>query len=181
MMREEVLKALELWPAWTLRKPIAPQSTAPENLSELVREREPEQDAPAPLIEEKMSESQTFLSFAPDNMDYVVLHENKAFSKAEETLWLSICKAMQFSTSLLMRQATLAQLLENQSPKVLIIFGEHVAQTILPHADFSSDKMLTFENIPCVTTFSLAHLLENPLDKGQAWRRLCQALVLLAK
>lgn len=182
MMREEVLKELELWPVWTLRKPIAPQSTTLENLPKLVMEVEPEQDAPRPHIEEKVSENQMFMCFAPDNMSCIVLHESKAFSKAEETLWQNICKAMQFPTNLLTRQATLAELLENKTPKVLIVFGEALAQTLLLNATPISvleENSHALNNIPCIVTFSLAHLLEHPLDKGVAWQRLCQALTLI--
>lgn len=190
MMREDVLKELELWPVWSLRRPLPTQPIVLENLPEVSLSIEMAQIESAPVEvvpvaqvhvaqTTNLIETQTYLSYQTENADCLVLHENKEFSGEEEKLWLNICKAMQFSQNMHAKRATIREILENQRPKVMIIFGEQVAQTILPHADFPSEKMHTFENTPYVTTFSLAHLLENPLDKGQTWRSLCQALALL--
>ncbi len=186
MMREDVLKELELWPVWSLRRPLATQPKVLENLPEIYLSSEMAQIESAPVEvvpvaqTTNLIDSQTYLSYQTENADCLVLHENKEFSGEEEKLWLNICKAMQFSQKMPTRRATIRALLENQSPKVMIIFGERLAQTILPQADFPSEKLHTFENIPCVATFSLAHLLLNPLDKGKTWRNLCQALALLS-
>lgn len=196
MMREEVLKELELWPVWSLRRPLAPQTKALETLPEVSMPEEVTQienvlDEVAQFAQTQVAQTQlaevptlidtqTYLIFQTENADCLVLHENKDFSQEEEILWLNICKAMQFSQKMPTRRATIREILENQSPKVMIIFGEQVAQTILPNADFSSENMHAFENIPCVVTFSLAHLLLNPLDKGKTWRNLCQVLALLS-
>lgn len=191
MMREDVLKELELWPVWSLRRPLATQPKVLENLPEVSLSSEMAQIESAPVefspVEQvqvaqttALIDTQTYLSFQTENADCLVLHENKELSGEEEKLWANICKAMQFSQKMPARRATIRTILENQRPKVMIIFGEHVAQTMLPSADLSSENMHSFENIPCVATFSLAHLLENPLDKGQAWRNLCHALALLA-
>lgn len=195
MMREEVLKELELWPVWSLRRPLAlqpkaletmPEVSAPEeNLQiekalEAVTQEEVVQVAQTHLAEvSTLIDSHTYLSFQTENADCLVLHQDHDFSQEEEKLWLNICKAMQFSQKMHIQRATIRTLLENQRPKVIIIFGEQIAQSILPSADLSSENMPSIENIPCVVTFSLAHLLLNPLDKGQTWRNLCQALALL--
>lgn len=191
MMREDVLKELELWPLWSLRRPLETQPKVLENLPEVSLSSEMAQIESAPVEvvpvaqvhvaqTTNLIDTQTYLSYQTENADCLVLHENKEFSWEEEKLWLNICKAMQFSQKNPTRRATIRALLENQSPKVMIIFGEHLAQTILPQADVLSEELHTFENIPCVATFNLAHLLLNPLDKGLAWRNLCQALVLLS-
>lgn len=191
MMREDVLKELELWPVWSLRRPLPTQPKVLENLPEVSLSIEMAQIESAPVevvpvaqvhFAQTMNliETQTYLSYQTENADCLVLHESKEFSGEEEKLWLNICKAMQFSQNMHAKRATIHALLENNCPKVIIVFGEQVAQTMLPQADFPSEKLHTFENIPCVATFSLAHLLLNPLDKGKAWRNLCQALALLS-
>lgn len=196
MMREDVLKELELWPVWSLRRPQATQPKILENLPEvsLSSEKAQIESAPVEVVisgqtqvaqvhvvqTASLVDTQTYLSYQTENADCLVLHENKEFSEEEEKLWLNICKAMQFLQKMPTRRATIRALLENKSPKVMIIFGEQVAQTMLPQADFPSEKLHIFENIPCVATFSLAHLLLNPLDKGLTWRNLCQALALLS-
>lgn len=186
MMREDVLKELELWPVWSLRRPLATQPKVLEHSPEVSLSSEMAQieNTRVEVVQvaqtTNLIDTQTYLSYQTENADCLVLHENKEFSGEEERLWLNICIAMQFSQKKPTRRATIRALLENQSPKVMIVFGEHVAQAMLPQADFPSEKLHTFENIPCVATFSLAHLLLKPLDKGKAWRNLCQALALLS-
>lgn len=188
MMREEVLKELELWPVWSLRRPLATQPKVLEGLPETSLSSEMAQLESAPVEDVPVAQTttlidtQTYLSFQTENADCLVLHESKDLSQEEEKLWLNICKAMQFSQKMPMRRATIREILENQSPKVIIVFGEQVAQTLFPQLSLhaaSAENLPMFNQIPCVTTFSLAHLLENPLDKGQTWRSLCQALALL--
>lgn len=195
MMREEVLKELELWPVWSLRRPLAlqpkaletlPEVSAPEeNLQiekalEAVTQEEVVQVAQTHLAEAStLIDTHTYLSFQTENADCLVLHQDHDFSQEEEKLWLNICKAMQFSKKMHTQRATIQALLENQRPKVIIIFGEEVAQNILPQVESFSENLQSFQNIPCVVTFSLEHLLLNPLDKGNTWRNLCQALALL--
>jgi DNA polymerase len=177
MMREEVLKELELWPVWTLREPLAPQPKALETMPEESVQIERglvEVAKAAPSIE-----TQTFLSFQTEAADCLVLHQDRNLSQEEEQLWLNICKAMQFSQKMHTQHATISALLAHQRPKVMIIFGEEVAQNILPQVESFSENLQSFQNIPCVVTFSLAHLLQHPLDKGKTWRSLCQALALL--
>lgn len=191
MMREEVLKELELWPVWSLRRPLAPQPKALEDLPEISISEENAQIENvlvevAQVTQTQLTEvstlidTQTYLSFQTENADCLVLHENKDFSQEEEKLWLNICKAMQFSQKIPTRRATISALLESQNPKVMIIFGEQVAQSLSPKVELLSESVQSFENIPCVVTFSLAHLLLHPLDKGKTWRNLCQALALLS-
>lgn len=196
MMREEVLKELELWPVWSLRRPLSPPPKALETLPEVslpeemaqienaqveVAQVEVAQVAQTQLAEvSTLIDTQTYLSFQTENADCLVLHENKDFSQEEEKLWLNICKAMQFSQKMPTRRVTISALLENQSPKVMIIFGEQVTQSLSPKVELLSENVQSFESIPCVVTFSLAHLLLNPLDKGKTWRNLCQALALLS-
>jgi uracil-DNA glycosylase len=180
--REDILRELELLPVWQLRQPLVTQILEKSLVTTIPVESAQTEEVQGNAQAATAVQEAYFLSFQIEGADCLMLHEDKDFSKEEEKLWLNICKAMQFSQKIHTRRATSSTLLENSRPKVIILFGEQVAQAVFSSSardSTQSENVQYFNGIPCVTTFSLAHLLQHPLDKGQAWRSLCEALALL--
>jgi DNA polymerase len=202
MMREDVLRELELLPLWTLRSPpssllsvataatLAAVSPAEQHAVEVVPS--------AALVEERLSAVEVAtepsvvdaLDVAPmppqllqhmhsDDGDCMFVFAAAELQADEATLLRNMIMAMAIKSKAMAAPAYTAELVATQPPKLLIVLGETAAQyllqTTLPLADLRG-SVHSYQEVALVVSYDLAHLLQTLPDKAQAWADLCLAL-----
>lgn len=127
-------------------------------------------------------EAITLQVFASDDGQCLLVHHGASPTQDEIQIRHNIARAMGLNVKLLAGVESADQLLENHSPKVLVLFGEPVAHTVLqvddPLAELRGIE-LDFNEHACIATFDMHHLLANMHDKPNAWQDLCLALALI--
>jgi hypothetical protein len=154
--------------------PDMPEYRAPE--STMVDASIPQEAAP-------IIENMRLQVFASDDGQCLLVHHGESPSQDEIQIRNNITRAMRLNTKLLADVVSANQLLENHSPKVLVLFGEQVAQSVLAVDETLEDMRgieLDFNEHACIATFDMPHLIANVQDKRKAWQDLCMALALLA-
>lgn len=198
MTREEILKELELWPLWTLRQPLPDLTTfiSAEPLESLHSQQrkllshantEIVVDDIADLDGKSHEEAETaseiyFQCYEADGGLCVAVHQLIALSKDERLLWDNICRAMRLPMCLVENAATVNDLIDKKSAKVIILIGESTAQRVFnttESLEVLRAKPLTFADKPCVVTYDLAYLLKHSQDKSKAWDDFCLVLDLM--
>ena len=180
--RDQVLKKLGLMPLWRLREA---EIASPQQ---------------APHAEAETTPVETAVSHDVTSMDWATLHQHINGSGDPNADWLLVgdvpadadattlldkmLMAIQLQrgnnvyltplsdTAYLKRQVTMMQ------PKLIFVFGEQAAQTLLSSQqtlDELRGKVHQYENVALVVSYAPSHLLHHPQDKAKAWADLCLA------
>lgn len=188
MTREDVLRELELLPAWKLRTPIEPvltQKVAVEKLNTSqavivpIEEPAPESSRAVAAIQYEMTMSQDKQWAFLYELGMPVGRATVGLDTAESTLFNNILHALSIEKP---RKIQIDGITEFQTKisdiKVVVAMGESISQALLnTQASLESlrDKLHPMGNTQLVATCDLAYLLNNPLDKAKVWQDLCLA------
>ena len=193
MTREDILRELELLPAWKLRAQPAAVELVVDVLArkvqvekvqvqqrlaaEITTVSEPEKPAvsknTAPIqyeITHSQDKHWAFVCMPADRMD-AASQACTGMSESSGMLLNSILQALHIEKPTKMQAS-------NTDAKIIIAMGESVAQTLLSTQQTLEDlhgKLHTIANSKLIATYDLAHLLANPLDKAKVWQDLCLA------
>ncbi|HSI24128.1 MAG TPA: hypothetical protein VK952_00760 [Methylotenera sp.] len=183
MIRDDVLRELELLPAWKLRAPI--ESVLTQHV--VVEKLEVTQ---VTIIATEESEKKPAIE-KPNNaaaIQYeITLSEDKQWAFVceldlpagvdvglQNALFKNILHALSIEKHSRMQLTNLADIQAN----VVIAMGELVAQALLniqqPLEDLRG-KLHPIGNAQLVVTYDIAHMLNKPPDKAKVWQDLCLA------
>lgn len=181
LTREDMLRELELLPAWNLNQPISTTSQVA---------------AEAPVVQEAEATP------APDiaNMDWDALNQYVIGAGDQNADWLFVTDVaiegdaavlldkmliaiqLQRGKSVYLTQLSELQYFKRQlaliQPKLVFAFGEKTAQTLLGSnepLDALRGKSHQFEGVDLIVSYAPSHLLTQTQDKAKAWADLCLA------
>jgi uracil-DNA glycosylase len=161
MTRDDVLRELELLPAWKLRVSTQVLETTRVEKAEMVA---------APEVAKILYE----ITISSDkNWCFVCPAEHVSIA-SQGTLFSNILHALHIEKSTKMQTETL----ENIDAKMIVALGESVAQALLNSQESLENlrgKFHMFGGAQLLVTYDLAHLLANPADKAKTWEDLCMA------
>ena len=189
LTREDMLRELELLPAWRLNQPVSPP---------------PQMDAQAPVIQEAEATvaQELVQNTVPDivNMDWAALNQYVTGSGDQNADWLFVTDtAIEGDAAILLdkmliaiqlqrgKNVYLTQLSEQPyfkrqlaltQPKLIFVFGEKSAQSLLGSngpLDALRGKLHQYEGVDLIASYAPGHLLTQTQDKAKAWADLCLA------
>jgi DNA polymerase len=174
MTREDIMRELELLPVWQLRVPalpcVEPNVVTPKVVDVVVDESFIEMRQTAKLQE--LTQSQAFMHIASEDGHCIFVLPNVALQEDEAKLMHNICKAIRMSVKPAELSVITADIIQVAQPKLIIVMGETIAQTLLQSTGKLADlrgKIHKIQDIALVVTYDLAHLLQNLLDKAKVW------------
>lgn len=207
LSREDMLRELELLPAWKLNQPLA--VTASPVIENAVHENVlPTQKFAEAAVEAVIEQTvETPINAASDiaTMDWATLNQHVIGSGDQNADWLFVGDvATEGDAEILLdkmliaiqlqrgKNVYLTQLagiedfgpeyfkrqIELIQPKLIFVFGEKAAQTLLNSQDVLDalrGKLHQYENVPLIVSYAPSHLLTNTQDKAKAWADLCLA------
>ncbi len=189
LTREDMLRELELLPAWKLNQPV---TSAPQE----VVKAPVVQEAEAPVAKELVQNT------VPDiaNMDWAALNQYVTGSGDQNADWLLVTDAaIEGDAAILLDKMLIAIQLQRGKnvyltelseppyfkrqlaliqPKLIFVFGEKSAQTLLGSnetLDALRGKSHQFEGVDLIVSYAPSHLLTQTQDKAKAWADLCLA------
>lgn len=193
MTREDMLRELELLPAWQLRTP-APEMAVEigrvstrqdvglkpdlqvESVAEIV-------EIPVQILTPVAISPPTFAHIASENGEYLFVLPSAIMSAEESQLFQNICKAMRINVKAAVTSESMAEIMLANQTKLVIAMGEATAQVLLQSTeslDNLREKLHILSEIKpepkLVATYDAGHLLVNVQDKAKAWRDLCMAM-----
>jgi hypothetical protein len=211
MTREDMLRELELLPAWTLRTQqlqivqMAPKVAAGQVLTVEI-EQSAELSVSTEFLQQLTTEKVTTeLVLQELNTQAVNIEESTAREfvhiASEDGEWLFVLPDYQLleDESLLLRNILISMRIKNKpaetskntidvlnlvQPQLVIAMGEVTAQYLLQSAESLTDlrgTVHTWEGIPFIVTYDLSHLLQTLPDKTKAWDDLCLAMQTLQR
>jgi DNA polymerase len=189
LTREDMLRELELLPAWKLNQPVSPA---------------PQVDAQAPVVQEAEAPvaQESVQNTVPDiaNMDWAALNQYVTGSGDQNADWLLVTDtAIEGDAAILLDKMLIAIQLQRGKnvyltelseqpyfkrqlaliqPKLIFVFGEKAAQTLLGSnepLDALRGKVHQFEGVDLIVSYAPSHLLTQTQDKAKAWADLCLA------
>ena len=211
MTREDVLRELELLPAWTLRtQQLQAVQMAPELVAEQVLTVEIEQSAElsvsteflqqvtrekvtAELVPQELniqavnieeSTTREFVHIASENGEWLFVMPDHQRLEDESLLLRNILISMRIKARPVEASKSTIDVLNLIQPKLVIAMGEVTAQYLLQSAESLTDlrgTVHTWEGIPFIATYDLSHLLQTLPDKIKAWDDLCLAMQTLQR
>ncbi len=201
MTREDMLRELELLPAWQMRQPLPMSlktaSPAPEEMPT---------EPTIPAVVDSL-EAEPVLSSVPEPVSQgvqalplrLLLSEDNAFAflitpyaaeddmQAIETLLKNMIRAMHTSCHIDVTDMA-DNIFAEHAPKLIISMGAEPANALFNKSSTveewrsnQHENQPLYGNIPVIVTCHPAYLLENTLDKAQAWRDLCLAMKLVPR
>lgn len=196
MTREDVLRELELLPVWQLRAPLPAQPVAEKAAIALeVLDAEIRADVEPEALAER--DDETVSNIVPPVIQAIAPEPVKvpelAYMASEDGSWLFVLGnvgptsdelrllhniAIALCIKLQSVQAASNIAIETQATRVVVL-GELIAQYLLSTQSLLEDlrgTVHTWHGVPLVVTYELAHLLEVPTDKANAWHDLCLAI-----
>lgn len=172
LTREDMLRELELLPAWKLNQPLTvsevPQASPVMAEAPVAQEVEA---APEVAVADWL-----FVGDVP-NFDYSSMGD-------AATLLDKMLLAIQLQRG---KNVHLTPLSEPEyfrhqvaliQPKLIFVFGEQAAQTLLnaqAPLDALRGKVHHYENVALIVSYAPSHLLQHTQDKAKAWADLCLA------
>jgi len=191
MSQEDILKALELWPRWTLRQPL-PDLTPflsdepSSNLNPLSVVKHDIADEIETVDQQIVDDTNQmhFQCYETEGGHCVALHQANEFNQDEMLLWKNIGRAMRLPMRLVENAATIDHITRKKTAKVIVLFGELTAQQVLNRTESLEamrGKQFSFEGKPCIVTYDLAYLLQHIQDKVNAWDDFCLVLALMGQ
>lgn len=180
--RDELLRELELLPAWQLRNPAQPSVAAaiPKNdiNADVVKANvAPEaSERSAEQAEETAPPLHQFRLVVSEDAQWLFVLENQ-HSDAAEVLLQNMLKAVAVSIAQNVADATVDHL-NQHAAKVIVVMGELEAQTLLNTTQTLAQmrgKRHQHQSVPVIATYSPSDLLMNLENKAKAWEDLCLA------
>jgi len=192
LTREDMLRELELLPAWKLNQPLSrdPQ-TIPQ--APVIQEAAV---TPAPPSPESVQASVSDIA----NMDWETLNQYVSGSGDQNADWLFVTDnaiegdaatlldkmlvaiQLQRGKNVYLTQLSEPAYLKRQialiQPKLIFVFGKKAAQTLLNSQaplDDLRGKLHQYEGLALVASYTPSHLLTQTQDKAKAWADLCLA------
>ena len=212
LTREDVLRELELLPAWRLNAPLeTKQEAAPSEApiapqievdTESKIEQQIETETVVEVKEVLPQEIETQTPALPDvaNMDWAELKQYVVGAGDQNADWLFVSDAptegdaailldkmliaiqLQRGKNVYLTQLSEPAYFKRQialiQPKLIFVFGEQAAQTLLKAQeplDALRGKVHHYENVALIASYAPSHLLKNTQDKVKAWADLCLA------
>jgi uracil-DNA glycosylase len=125
------------------------------------------------LVEEHEAiKSQAFTHIASEDGHCLFVLPNVALQADEAQLMQNICKAMCMHVKPVELSVITVDVIQTTQPKLIIAMGEATVQTLLQSTITLASlrgKLQKFQGIALVSTYDLAHLLQNLPDKAKAW------------
>lgn len=176
MTRDDVLRELELLPVWQLRVPVAAVQTEPAQIAAS------EKLAPEILTVKKLEITQNFqITISQDNHWAFACENNMPADRmdagSQSMLFDNILKALHIDKTFT------TQNLAEVNAKVIVAFGENVAQKLLSSQEKLENlqgKLHAIGAAKVIASDDLAHLIAHPQDKAKLWQDLCLARTYLA-
>jgi DNA polymerase III psi subunit len=183
MNKDDVLRVLELLPAWKLRAPSFIQDVAPIAAEKVLLEKVLEEN----VLEEKLP-AEKAAEPAPTLTQKI--DADVEIYQSEDSTWVFVCSASRIDTSsqsMLLNNIFAALQIKPKKydgdlaaiqSKVIVAMGESVAQILLNTQDSLENlrgKLHMLGNSKLIASNDLAHLLANPQDKAKLWQDLCLA------
>lgn len=211
MTREDMLRELELLPAWTLRtQQLQTVQMAPKVVAEQVLTVEIEQSAELsvsteflqPVTREKLttelipqelniqtvnieeSTTREFEHIASEDGEWLFVMPDHQVLEDESLLLRNILISMRIKAKPVEASKNTIDVLNLTEPKLVIAMGEVTAQYLLQSTESLTDlrgNVHTWEGIPFIVTYDLSHLLQTLPDKIKAWDDLCLAMQTLQR
>lgn len=183
--RDDVLRELELLPAWKLRAPVESvltQKVAVEKLATpevaFIPTEEPAPESPviAAVIQYEITLSQ-------DKQWAFICGMSTPTTPVDiglqSILFNNILHALSIEKPSKMQVAGIADVQARMTDiKILVAMGESAAQALLnaqEPLEILCGKLHPMGNTQLIATWDLAHLLNYPLDKAKVWQDLCLA------
>jgi uracil-DNA glycosylase len=173
LTRDDMLRELELLPAWKLRTPIETVQVAEIEAKEIAKVEVVEFEKPSRaaeiLYDITISQDKQWaflceLSMPTGRMD----------AASQSMLFNNILHALSIEKPSKMQAKSIADI----QVKMIVAMGEKVAQSLLNTQEPLESlraKLHTIGAVKIIATYDLAHLLNNPLDKAKVWQDLCLA------
>ena len=167
LTREDMLRELELLPAWKLNQPlnVADKPQVPEIVAEA-----PVAQAIEPASELAVADW-LFVGDVPTEGDASILLDKMLIAiqlqRGKNVHLTTLCEPDYFK-----RQISLIQ------PKLIFVFGEEAAQTLMnspSSLDALRGKVHHYENVTLIASYAPSYLLAHPQEKAKAWADLCLA------
>lgn len=179
-MQSEILKELELLPMWKLRKPLPnPEqdlpATAPADEVALA-------PAEAEVVVEKDTLAMPVTAYASATGDVMLVHATLHLDQDAGTLLQNIAKSLPHKFYAVAGEQTLAALQAENSPKVIMLMGEALAQVALKSDDDLSamrEKVHAWHDAKAVVSYDLSQVLSQNVEKQRIWQDCCLLLSLL--
>jgi hypothetical protein len=209
MTREDMLRELELLPAWTLRtQQLQTVQMAPKVAAEQVLIVEIEQSAElsvpseflltiekvaAELVPQELntqavnieeSTAREFVHIASEDGEWLFVLPDNPLLEDESHLLRNILISMRIKAKPAAASKNTIDALSLIQPKLVVAMGEVTAQYLLQSAESLTDlrgTVHTWEGIPFIATYDLSHLLQTLPDKTKAWDDLCLAMLTLQR
>ena len=198
LSREDMLRELELLPAWKLNQPLAVTDKPQASQEALEMPEEPQivvEVSKAPK-EESIPDAVNEIA----SMDWATLNQHVIGSGDQHADWLFvgdvpteadaatlldkmlIAIQLQRGKNVYLTQLSELAYFKRQialiQPKLIFVFGEQAAQTLLKAQeplDALRGKVHHYENVALIASYAPSHLLKNTQDKAKAWADLCLA------
>jgi|GEM_PF-476637 len=204
MTREDMLRELELLPAWQLRASLAEPVIIVEKLAKI---------EPIKIVVEKSAYEKP-LSFSEQALPTVMVNKELlsnilndvsvtqngiyqcASSEDNDFLFIMPLNEISADTAILKRNIWRAMRLNMQDSvsqnlnaiefakhKVIITMGENIAQHVLATEAPLSElrgQVHQYQNRPLIITFEATYLMQNAQYKAQAWADLCSSMQVLS-
>jgi uracil-DNA glycosylase len=178
LTREDVLRELELLPAWKLRAPIQVAQITETQKAEVSLMIEEPQVIEAPQVAATEQAALFEITLSQDKHWAFVCKNAMPVDRmdiaSQGTLLNNILQALHIEKPSKMQAANIA----NVDAKIIVAMGESVAQTLLNSQDTLENlrgKLHTIGTAKLIASDDLAHLLANPQHKAKLWQDLCLA------
>ena len=183
MSRDDMLRELELLPAWKLRAPIetvpakaieAKEIDQIEVLKVEVLEVEKPSSAAPTLYEITISQDKHWAFACETSLGERSMPVSRVDIGLQSILLNNILHALQIEKPTI----THAQNLTDIDAKIIVTMGESVAQVLLNTQDALENLRGTLHSAGTahiIATYNLTHLLNYPVDKAKVWQDLCLA------
>ncbi len=185
MNRDDVLRELELLPAWKLRAPVETmqvQQVAVEKLETAqvviiaTEEHALEKHSSVAAIQYEitLSQDKQWAFICEISLPAGRMAIGSDISGLQSTLFNNILHALSIEKPSKMQLASIADV----NARMIVAMGESVAQALLNTQEPLENlrgKLHPIGHMQLLATCDLAHLLNNPLDKAKVWQDLCLA------
>ena len=184
LTREDMLRELELLPAWKLSQPVSPVPQEVVQAPEVTPVPESLQNSVPDIANMDWATLNQYVIGAGDqNADWLFVTDAAIEGDAEMLLdKMLIAIQLQRGKNVYLTQLSEAPYFKRQlaliQPKLIFVFGEKAAQTLLGSnepLDALRGKVHQYEGFALIASYAPAHLLAQTQDKAKAWADLCLA------
>ena len=192
MNREDILRELELLPAWQLRAPVQNDLTEiMPNLESQPVEKAVAETKPAAHAEDTKKAEPLFDYYVSENNAWIFIRAQEGMAGGRMDTASQACTGMIESSGMLFDNILIALQMKVRKydgdlavsgAKVIVAMGEKTAQTLLNSAETIDNlrgKTQFVHNLPLIVTYSAAEILEHLPNKAKTWHDLCSAIRLV--